>query len=326
MWLGNPSKLRRAGVAFAAAALMLTASGCNLLGQDDNEGSPVINSYVTGIEVLGSSPAQSQDVVNEQLGAGEADGPSATVEGSATVINGGSTQENITSQSEFTTVRVAVEELRTSATSAGESAAPPPASSGTPSRGYREIKLAQATNAVGLVVTVAQALPGQHFVLYFAVVDSAGKQGPLSSQQLEAVNVAAGVVQVSVSWDVDSDVDLYVIDPNGDEVYYGLSGEPSPSGGRLDLDSNANCDIDGTRNENITWPDTAPGGTYTVLVDLYLACGVSPTNYVVTVQVAGQPAQTYTGTLTGEGSEGETDPIQVTTFDVPEGATAPSTG
>ena len=84
--------------------------------------------------------------------------------------------------------------------------------------------------------------------------------------------------------------------------------------------------IDGTRNENITWPDTAPAGTYTVLVDLYLACGVTPTNYVVTVQVAGQPAQTYTGTLTGEGSEGEADPTQVATFDVPEGATAPTSG
>ena len=65
-------------------------------------------------------------------------------------------------------------------------------------------------------------------------------------------------------------------------------------------------------------------GTYTVYVDLYLACEVSPTKYVVTVQVAGQPTRTYTGTLTGDGTEGRS-PTQVATFEVTE-PVATSTG
>ena len=56
-----------------------------------------------------------------------------------------------------------------------------------------------------------------------------------------------------------SDVDLHVVDPRGEEVFYGHPN--SASGGRLDLDSNAACDLDHKRNENITWPvGRAPRG------------------------------------------------------------------
>lgn len=311
MWVGKRSRI--GGVILAATTLMITASGCNLLNQEDDT-PPVIDSYVTGIQVLGDA-AESQEVVNQQLGGGDADGPAAEVDETSTVVNGGSVQETITSATEFTTVRVALEELRTPAAATTDSGepAPAPTSTGAPAKGYHEIKLKQASTTVDLVVTVDQSLPGQIFVLYFAIVDGSGKQGPLSAQSVEALNVGAGQVQVSVSWDVDSDVDLRVLEPSGNEVYYGAT--TSDSGGELDLDSNANCDIDGTRNENITWEDAAPPGTYTVYVDLYLACDVTPTSYVVTVQVAGQPTRTYTGTLTGDGTEGQ-NPTQVATFEV----------
>jgi hypothetical protein len=316
MWVQRSQKFRTAGVLLAAATLMLTASGCNLLQQED-EDPPVIDSYVTGIQVLADA-AESQEIVKQQLGTGDADGPAAQVEQVATVVNGGSVQESITSAAEFTIVRLALEELPTPAPAAsdsGESAAPAPTSTGAPALGYHEIKLKQASTSVDIVVTVAQALPGQQFVLYFAVADASGKQGPLATQSVEAVDVGTGNVQVSVSWDVDSDVDLHVVDPAGEEIYYGnLS---SSSGGQLDLDSNPNCEIDGVRNENVTWQDAAPPGTYTVRVDLYAGCDVSPTNYVVTVQVAGQPTRTFTGSLTGAGDEGgEGSGVEVATFEV----------
>jgi hypothetical protein len=109
-------------------------------------------------------------------------------------------------------------------------------------------------------------------------------------------------VQVSISWDADSDVDLHVVDPNDNEVYW--RDDEVASGGKLDLDSNADCELDHKRNENITW-ESAPSGTYTVRVDYYRACDIPKTNYVVTIQVVGQPTKTFHGTFTGEGDQGD---------------------
>jgi hypothetical protein len=303
----------------AAAAIMITASGCNLLGGNDDP--PVLTNYVSGIQVLGDAAA-SQEVVNQVLGTGDADGPAAQVNDSATVVNGGSVQESITSETEFTIVRVALEELPLPTPTSGDAEeAPVPTSTGAPARGYHEIKLRQGATAVDLVVTVAQNLPGQNFVLYFALVDASGKQGPLKAQTVQALDVGTGAVQISVSWNVDSDVDLHVVDPSGEEIYFG--NPSSASGGTLDLDSNPDCDIDGKRNENITWQDSAPAGTYIVRVALYNSCGVTPSDYVVTVQVAGQPTRTYTGSLPGDGDAGgEGAGVEVISFEVAEPITA----
>jgi uncharacterized protein YfaP (DUF2135 family) len=117
--------------------------------------------------------------------------------------------------------------------------------------------------------------------------------------------VGSGDVQVSVSWDVNSDVDLHLVEPgaSGEEIYYG--NVTSATGGVLNLDSNANCVIDGVRNENISYPTTTPpAGQYTVRVDYYKECGQTQTNYVVTVQVKGQSPRVFTGTFTGAGDLG----------------------
>ena len=66
----------------------------------------------------------------------------------------------------------------------------------------------------------------------------------------------SGDVQISVSWDAPSDVDLHVVEPSGEELYYGHS--TSATGGQLDVDSNPDCAIDGRQIENIRWPGRAP--------------------------------------------------------------------
>jgi hypothetical protein len=309
MWHAQRSRI--VGALAAAALITVTTTGCSLLNQQETD--PLIASYVTGIEVLDDA-AESQELVNQPLGAGEPDGPVAQVTETTTVVNGGSIRETVTAEQEFTVVRVALEELvLPTATAEGET--PVPTSTGAPARGYHEVRLRQPSTTVDLVVTVAQALPGQVFLLYWAVADAAGKQGPLVTQTVETLDVGTGVVQVSVSWNVDSDVDLHVVDPAGEEIYFGHP--ESASGGALKLDSNADCDIDGKRNESITWEGDAPLGTYTVRVSLYDACGVSPSNYVVTVRVAGQPARTYVGTLEGEGDAGGGGAgVEVATFEV----------
>ena len=95
---------------------------------------------------------------------------------------------------------------------------------------------------------------------------------------------------------------LHVVDPAGVEIYW--ANRASPSGGQLDLDSNAACSTDGVRNENITWSvGTAPQGDYTVRVDYWSACGAAQTRYTVLIHSEGQ-TEIHRGTFTGTGDSG----------------------
>lgn len=137
---------------------------------------------------------------------------------------------------------------------------------------------------------------------YYVRVHSRSSCG-LSAASNEVLVFAVGVsgdVQISVSWDAPSDVDLHVVEPSGEELYYGHSS--SATGGQLDVDSNAGCAIDGRQIENIRWP-SAPGGSYTVRVDYWDSCGVGSTNYLVTLR-RGASAQTIPGSFTGPGDHG----------------------
>jgi hypothetical protein len=317
---------RRAVSLIAVAALVASsATACGLL--DDEPVPPKINSYVTGVSVLGDESAKSE-VVHQQLGNGSADGPGAQVDQSATVVNGGSIQQTVTSTTPFTVVRIAIEELPAAASglieptfqSTQPHATTEAAAPGSPTVGYRQITLSQESTEATIVLTIAQQLPGDRFVLYFAVANASGTQGPMATQSVRAIGVGTGDVQVTVSWDVDSDLDLHVIDPSGEEIYW--HDQTSASGGALDLDSNPDCNLDHIRNENVTWED-APPGTYTVKIDLFSSCEVEPTNYVVTIQVAGQETRTIPGTVTGEGDfGGEGAGEVVATFEIP----APAAG
>ena len=119
---------------------------------------------------------------------------------------------------------------------------------------------------------------------------------------LDVIQVGSGEVQVSLTWNVESDVDLHVVDPAGDEIYW--SHRMVDSGGELDLDSNAGCSIDGIKNENITWStESAPSGTYIVRVNYWSSCGVESTNYTVRINNGGE-THVFEGTLTGRGNRG----------------------
>ena len=137
------------------------------------------------------------------------------------------------------------------------------------------------------------------FIIVFEVADAAGNVSQPVTTEIMVTHVGTGDIQISVSWDVDNDVDLHVVDPNGFEVFW--SDEISPEGGVLDLDSNPACSLDMVRNENIVWPTgKAPPGTYTIRVDNFENCTDLATNYVVTVQKKGSPPQTFTGSFAAD--------------------------
>ena len=206
----------------------------------------------------------------------------------ATAVNGGSAQVAVSAAAEFTTVIVYVQGADD----------------------YWELTLPAGVSASDVVLGVArQATEGTIRVRYG--VGTGGTVGAYASQSLRVFRVGNGDVQVSVSWTGASDVDLHVIDPSGEEVFFGNL--TSASGGTLDLDSNAACNIDNTNNENVVWPQGgAPSGEYQVYVEYWSDCGVPRSDYVVTVQVEGQEPRILSGSFVGATSGAQSEIITFT--------------
>ena len=282
---------RRAG---AAVGLIVAAPLTALPSCDDYAG-PRTMDFVTAAEVVGQNAQV--NTRGERLPVGQGDGPEVLeIEGEATVINGGSQLVTLSASEEFTVVLVGIQAVAGAVFTNEEVPEPGPIP------GHYEIELAQPATEVELVLTLAQQLPADLFRFEYALANASGQQGPIVSQEATTIVVGAGEVQVSVTWDAASDVDLYVVDPQGTEIFWGAT--QAPSGGQLDLDSNAGCQIDNVNNENITFAD-APPGTYTVRVNYWDSCGVDATRYVVTVRVGGQDPQVINGEFTGDGNRGD---------------------
>jgi hypothetical protein len=239
--------------------------------------------------------------------------PALTVSGSATIIPGGGAQFNITGAAPFSTLYVFVQgqagyyEIDLSSL---------PATSPLRTGGAEAAQLVDAT----IVMENGTTLPGGAYVFEFAAGRGFGS-GTRTSRNLTVQSVGTGGVQVSVSWNTAADVDLYLVEPSGETIWYG--NEQSASGGVLDLDSNAACFSSDVRNENINWPaSTPPSGTYTVRLNYWDACGATRTDWVLTIRVPGQSTRTFTGSFTGAGVGGAQNAGQViTTFTV--GASGP---
>lgn len=129
--------------------------------------------------------------------------------------------------------------------------------------------------------------------------------------------VATGDVRVTLIWDNDDDLDLWVTEPGGETVSW--HDKVVPSGGFLDRDDNVGqCGVDQEAGgvENTVW-DPAPSGTYTVQLSNYNDCQVgTPANYIIEVYVGGSLVHTQSGT-TDDGSGPNDTFVDSFTFDVP---------
>ena len=116
------------------------------------------------------------------------------------------------------------------------------------------------------------------------------------------VVLGTGDVQVTLLWSGDSDMDLHVVEPNGEETYF--SSKESSTGGSLDHDEIPSCGSGtGSHVENIFWPvDLAPPGEYIDYVDFYNACAEGVSQSVqLTVRVNGQVVISEAITLVEDG-------------------------
>ncbi len=265
----------------AAAALAFAACG----GDDDDPSGPgdadLLESWIESVDADG---AQSVSIL-EAAAPAASGGPELDAELTGSFITGGTTTLAVGGE-DFDGLVIALQGVD----------------------GYVDVEYSGARATATVAITLPSDLPGNIFTLRIAGRDGS-TVGQYVSVPVSVVQVGAdGPIQVSVSWDKPTDVDLHVIDPDGEEIYFAHP-ESFETGGELDLDSNAACSIDGVNNENITWGDNDDpvSGTYTVEVHYWSACSEGTTNYIVTVRVEGEPTNTIAGSLT------EDDEVDVVT-------------
>lgn len=119
---------------------------------------------------------------------------------------------------------------------------------------------------------------------------------PVGTTGGEDTIARTGDVQITLVWSHDSDMDLHVIDPDGNEIYW--SNPTSDSGGQLDIDKIPDEGDFGPHVENIFWPpDGAPPGTYTAFVHHYDSYTGASGSYTLEVRVGGLVVHEESGSV-----------------------------
>lgn len=164
-------------------------------------------------------------------------------------------------------------------------------------KGYYEYMPSQSAYLVeGMVMLLRQNLTIANFTLQIAVESVSGCISSIYVKVLKLVAVGNGQLQVSLSFDNEKDIDLHLIEPNGEKIYYGH--KRSENGGELDLDSNPACHIDGVNNENIYYKEGAfvEPGEYKVYAVMFENCDSNiATHYSISVYYNGALIQTAQG-------------------------------
>jgi hypothetical protein len=153
-----------------------------------------------------------------------------------------------------------------------------------------------------IAVQVAAEATQTSLVFSVALSDEQGNVGPYSLITVGLLMSGTGDVKVTLSFDRLHDLDLHVVEPNGDEIFY--DHPMSETGGQLDLDSGSQCMTTSANAENIFWPPGgAPAGDYRVFVQNYQQCSAGDITFTVRVAYD-SVVNTYTGTFS-DGTAGE---------------------
>jgi len=114
--------------------------------------------------------------------------------------------------------------------------------------------------------------------------------------RLAAAGARSGDIRISLMWNNVNDIDLHVVDPRGDRIFY--LNRKVRSGGELDIDRNAQRPLTQRPVENVYWPEKgAPSGMYRVYIHHYRNNGArDPTRYVVRILVRGK-SRDFTGVV-----------------------------
>jgi hypothetical protein len=151
-------------------------------------------------------------------------------------------------------------------------------------------------------VQVSGSANQSSLVLSVSLLDALGNPGPAEQVEIVLIHSGTGDVKVTLSFDRLHDLDLHVVEPSGDEIFY--QRPQSITGGSLDLDSGANCAPSAAHSENIFWPSgAAPVGEYRVHVQNFQSCTPGKIAFTVTVAHGGS-VQTFNHEF-ADGTAGE---------------------
>lgn len=139
--------------------------------------------------------------------------------------------------------------------------------------------------------------------------DRFGGFGGDVGRRLARAGAQTGDIQVSLSWNNVNDLDLHVLTPGKERIFF--AHRASACRGQLDVDMNAGGPLSAEPVENVFWPPKrAPFGRFHVFVHHFANHGAAdPTPFEVHVLVNGR-RQTFAGTV----SFGQA-PLEVASFD-----------
>ena len=122
------------------------------------------------------------------------------------------------------------------------------------------------------------------------VTDSLGYVSNIAETEIEVLKLGQGTLQISFSWDNTADLDIWLIEPSAEKIYYGH--KKSATGGELDRD-----DVDGFGPENIYWTSKPPEGQYIIKAHLYnYRYGDEIAQYSININFQ-ETTKTFTGKL-----------------------------
>lgn len=130
-----------------------------------------------------------------------------------------------------------------------------------------------SSGTLALPINIPTNVDQGEFCVSYCVYDVNGQVSNLVYTCVSVLRLGTGAMQISLSWNTETDQDLYVTEPDGNIINYINS--YSASGGTLDRD-----DTDGYGPENIYWTDVAPDGSYQVHVDDFSGYGAPNTCYI----------------------------------------------
>lgn len=168
--------------------------------------------------------------------------------------------------------------------------------------GYYTIPTVSSENGNSVSVDLHLLISRQtsdHYVIAFSATDGDDNYSDYEYIEIDLQEAGIGELQISLTWDQLNDVDLHLIQPDGQHIYYG--DRLSTNGGWLDLDSNPACYLDEVNNENIFYAADEEGvtiqsGEYEVLVDLWANCEIEgETNYAIVAYYGDQIIATTEG-------------------------------
>lgn len=263
------------------AAMVTLIAGFSSCKKDNKEPENVLGKSYFSIEkgtyVNGNFPAASQNA--PVIG---------SVAGNSSILEGGSNPVSITTDATVKEVLIGVQ---------GKN-------------GYYKVPASElkATTQTYLVYLLfSQNFEKDNFTILVAIATDAGLISEGQTVSVSRIVAGTGKLQISCSWNKPNDLDLHLVEPKLEEIYW--DNDQSVNGGLLDVDSNPTCYIDNINNENITYSANAvvEKGKYTVRICLFKSCEVTDvTNYVVTARLDGNlitpttGKNPYYGTVTAE--------------------------